>query len=164
MARLCLRPRFALQRHAADGRAVGNSPTVNVTRLGLSPRGTVLARAAQDYGVYVVDRGGGGITFLAELGDPDIHWEQRDRDLTVIKNSLQWVTNNGPDRRGGGGTRGRRSPAPERRGRVSDLSETDSCGARRSAGGPSTRERQPRAPGGPPDQPARRAGRRASGP
>ena len=79
-------------------------PSVDIARLGLSPRGTVLARAAQDYGVYVVDRGGEGLTFLAELGDPDIHWEQRDRDLAVIKNGLQWVTNNGADRRGGGGT------------------------------------------------------------
>jgi hypothetical protein len=79
-------------------------PRVDIGRLGLSARGIVLARAAQDYGVYVVDRGGGGITFLAELGNPDIHWPQRDRDLAAIKNSLQWVVNNGPNAPGGGGT------------------------------------------------------------
>jgi len=49
-------------------------PSVDVRTLGLSPTGLVVARAAQDYGVYAVDRGGGGVTFLAELGNPEIRW------------------------------------------------------------------------------------------
>jgi hypothetical protein len=70
----------------------------------------VIARAAQDFGVYVVDRGGAGITILAELGDPDIRWEGRGveppwwKDLEIIKNALQQVTNNSATTRGGGGT------------------------------------------------------------
>src|ERR1700681_2206116 len=46
--------------------------TIDLTQLGLSPQGLVIAHAAQDYGVYVVDSGGGGFTFLAELGDPEL--------------------------------------------------------------------------------------------
>ena len=46
--------------------------TVDIGKLGLSPQGLVIARAAQDFGVYLVDRGGGGLSFLAELGDPEI--------------------------------------------------------------------------------------------
>lgn len=79
-------------------------PSVDVTKLGLTPQGVILARAAQDYGVYVVDRGGGGITFLAELGNPDIHWTNRWNDLAIVKNALKRVANNGPSSVGGGGT------------------------------------------------------------
>src|SRR5262249_12278466 len=49
-------------------------PDVDIESLGLSTNGRVIAQAAQDYGVYVVDRGGSGIGFLAELGDPEIRW------------------------------------------------------------------------------------------
>jgi hypothetical protein len=85
-------------------------PKVDLDTLGLSTYGKVIARAAQDYGVYVVDRGGAGISFLAELNNPDIRWEQRGaepawwQDVQVIKNNLQWVNNNSPSARGGGGT------------------------------------------------------------
>jgi hypothetical protein len=84
--------------------------TVDLDGLGLSTDGRVIARAAQDYGVYVVDRGGSGITILAELGAPDIRWEARDsepawwKDLEIIRDQLRRVTNNGPSSRGGGGT------------------------------------------------------------
>ena len=47
-------------------------PTIDLTKLGLSPQGLVIARAAQVYGVYLVDSGGSGLTFLAEFGDPEI--------------------------------------------------------------------------------------------
>jgi hypothetical protein len=86
-------------------------PTVDLDRLELSTTGRVIARAAQDYGVYVVDRGGSGINFMAELGDPDIRWDRRSatepawwQDIDTIKNLLQRVTNNGPSTIGGGGT------------------------------------------------------------
>jgi hypothetical protein len=85
-------------------------PAVEIGRLGLSANGRVIARAAQDYGIYVVDRGGRGMTILAELGDPDIQWSARDgepawwKDLQIIRDQLRRVTNNGPTARGGGGT------------------------------------------------------------
>jgi hypothetical protein len=75
-----------------------------VDALPLTARGKVLARALQNYGVYVADRGGdGGITILAELGAKDIRWSGQDRDLGVIKQHLQWVSNSSPQNRGGGG-------------------------------------------------------------
>ena len=80
-------------------------PDVDVTKLGLTPRGVVLARAAQDYGVYIVDRGGGnGMNFLAELGNPDIRWTNDWQDLAIVKNHLKQVTNNTRSTPGGGGT------------------------------------------------------------
>ena len=84
-------------------------PDVDIGQLGLSANGRVIARAAQDYGVYVVDRGGSGMTILAELGDPDLQWSARDgepawwKDLQIIRDQLRRVTNNGPTSRGGGG-------------------------------------------------------------
>ncbi len=84
-------------------------PWVDIANLDLSPYGQTIARAAQDYGVYIVDRGGEGITILAELGDPDIRWDRAGsdppwwKDLLIIRDHLQRVTNNGPTTRGGGG-------------------------------------------------------------
>jgi hypothetical protein len=40
------------------GSLVALPPSVDITALGLSPAGQVVARALQDYGAYVVDRGG----------------------------------------------------------------------------------------------------------
>ncbi|MDX2168216.1 MAG: dockerin type I domain-containing protein [Deltaproteobacteria bacterium] len=83
---------------------------VNVEQLGLSPRGRILARAAQDYGIYLVDRGGSGLTILAELGNPEIRWSKSGsepadwQDLQIIGSHLQWVENNAADAIGGGGT------------------------------------------------------------
>jgi hypothetical protein len=85
-------------------------PTVDVTALGLSPQGLVMARAAQNYGVYLVDSGGGGLTFLAQLGDPEIRWDGTAtsppwwRDVEIIAGTLQWVINNSATTPGGGGT------------------------------------------------------------
>jgi hypothetical protein len=84
-------------------------PDVDVTSLGLAPSGLAIARAAQDYGVYVVDRGGGGINFLAEAGNPEIRWTDATgqpaswHDLKLIGERLKWVHNNATDRPGGGG-------------------------------------------------------------
>jgi len=82
---------------------------VDVERLVLSTYGRAIAHAAQDYGVYVVDRGGTGINFMAEYGDPDIRWERTTepawwQDIETVKSLLQRVTNNGPTSIGGGGT------------------------------------------------------------
>ena len=109
-------PAYAFDRDAGYsgsvpmGALLAIPPQVDLDTLGLSPFGLVIARAAQDYGVYVVDRGGQGITFLAELGNPDIRWPSRGasdpawwKDIETIKNALRRVTNNGPTSRGGGG-------------------------------------------------------------
>ena len=85
--------------------------SIDLTKLGLSPQGLTIAHAAQDYGVYVVDTGGGGFTFLAELGDPEIRWNATATappwwaDVQIILNNLQQVTNNSASNPGGGGTR-----------------------------------------------------------
>jgi hypothetical protein len=83
-------------------------PRVDIGRLGLSPPGRAIARAAQDYGVYVVDRGGEGLTILAELGNPDVRWGGGGetmwwKDLERIRDVLQQVVNNSATNRGGGG-------------------------------------------------------------
>lgn len=75
---------------------------VDVTKIGLSEVGVVVARAAQDYGVYVGDTGGEGITIQAELGNPDLAHVGVD-DPTIIVRKLQRVTNNSATTRGGGG-------------------------------------------------------------
>ena len=55
--------------------------------------------AAQDYGIYVVDRGGdGGVTLKAALDADDALYTDRLKDAEVIVKHLQRVTNNGPDR------------------------------------------------------------------
>jgi hypothetical protein len=84
--------------------------SVDVDTLGLSWRGRVLARAAQDYGIYLVDRGGSGLTILAELGNAEIRWSRSGseladwQDLEIIGNHLQWVDNNSAGAIGGGGS------------------------------------------------------------
>jgi hypothetical protein len=108
-------PAYAFDRNAGYsgllpmGTLLAIPAAIDIERLGLSTAGKVIARAAQDYGVYIVDRGGSGINFMAELGDPDIRWERSTepawwQDIETIKNLLQRVTNNGPSSVGGGGT------------------------------------------------------------
>jgi hypothetical protein len=83
--------------------------SVNLNNLKLSPQGLVVAKAAQNYGIYIVDRGGSGFSLLAQLGDPEIPWGGPQvpytyQDLAVIRNELQLVTNNTPTTPGGGGS------------------------------------------------------------
>lgn len=116
LARAFVWPAFAFDRDAdysgslPMGALLAIPSWVDIDGLGLSRRGRAIAQAAQDYGAYVVDRGGGGITFLAELGASDIRWAADAsgpgwwHDIQVIKNSLYRVANNGPSSRGGGGT------------------------------------------------------------
>lgn len=78
---------------------------VNITSLGLTSQGQVLAKAVQDYGLYVADRGGsGGMTILADLNATDIRWTGQSNDLQIIRNNLKWVSNNSQSTPGGGGT------------------------------------------------------------
>jgi hypothetical protein len=84
--------------------------TISLSTLGLSPQGLTIARAAQDYGVYIVDSDNNGFTFLAELGDPEIRWNGTAttpawwRDIQIILANLQLVANNTATNPGGGGT------------------------------------------------------------
>jgi hypothetical protein len=78
-------------------------PSVDVTRLGLSPTGLVVARALQDYGAYVVDRSS-AFTFFAEPsaeGTPAL--AELRRDIGTLRSQLRVVTNNTPLTVGGGG-------------------------------------------------------------
>ena len=106
-------PAYAFDRNSnysgsiAMGSLLAIPAGVDISKLGLSPQGMVIARAAQDYGVYVVDRGGGGISFLAELNDPEIRWDTPIpwwADIEIIKDNLQQITNNTVSAPGGGGT------------------------------------------------------------
>jgi hypothetical protein len=78
--------------------------SININSLGLTPQGLVLARAAQNYGIYVADRGGSNITILAELKANDVRWTNQTNDLNIIRNNLKWVSNNSATNPGGGGT------------------------------------------------------------
>lgn len=93
------------------GQLVAIPPSVDVTRLGLSAQGLVLAQALQDYGAYVVDSSSdyayyGDTPVYAEL-DPHVNHS----DLQTLQPLLQCVTNNGPTTIGGGSsTAPRRAP------------------------------------------------------
>ena len=117
MSRLLLAPQLAWPAYAFDmndryegtvpmGALLAIPPDVSLDQLGLSEKGKVIARAAQDYGVYVVDRGGdGGITLKAALDADDALYADRWKDAEIIVKHLHRVTNNGPDSVGGGGAR-----------------------------------------------------------
>jgi hypothetical protein len=80
-------------------------PDTNIERLSLTAKGKVLARALQDYGMYIVDRcGSGGLIVLADLNATDIRWQGSDGDLQIIRRYLRWVSNNSETSPGGGGT------------------------------------------------------------
>jgi hypothetical protein len=83
-------------------------PSVNLQSLGLSKLGMVVAAAAQNYGLYIVDSGGSGIGFLAELGDPEFASTETSPgvswlDLYLIVAHLQLITNNSQATPSGGG-------------------------------------------------------------
>lgn len=69
---------------------------VDLSKAGLSSKGLVIARALQKYGMYLVDRGGEGMTLQAELGyaaaDPSRQYrEWWGQDGPRILALLQWV-------------------------------------------------------------------------
>ena len=85
------------------GALVAIPAAVDVASLGLSAKGAAVAHAAQDYGIYVGDTGGTGITLQAELGDPELD-DGLANDLPTIANLLQRIVNNTAATPGGGGT------------------------------------------------------------
>jgi hypothetical protein len=78
-------------------------PTVDVESMILSPEGRMVARALQRYGAYVVDQAE-VMAFYAEPDAPPEVIAAIRADLPRIRRELRIVTNNGPDRVGGGGT------------------------------------------------------------
>jgi len=113
MSRLLLAPRAVWPAYAFDmndryegavpmGALLAIPPDVHLDALGLSAKGKIIAQAAQEYGVYVVDRGGdGGITLKAALDADDALYADRWKDAEIIVKHLQQVANNGPDSIGG---------------------------------------------------------------
>jgi len=68
---------------------------VDLGSLGLSSKGITTARAAQIYGVYATDRGGGGLTIMAEAGASDAYYPGADNDISIIVHNLKVVSNAG---------------------------------------------------------------------
>jgi hypothetical protein len=120
LAKAAVWPAAAFDRHADAyagtlpmGALLAIPADVDLAKLGLSAEGLVLARAAQDYGVYVVDStNGAGVTLMAQLGDPEIRWPGWQSDVATVVHHLQQVTNNAAATPGGGGTP-RKPLAPE---------------------------------------------------
>jgi hypothetical protein len=83
------------------GSLVAIPPSVDLSTLGLSKDGRVLAKALQDYGAYVTDRSA-GFAFYAEPSAERRLGSMR-ADLDKIRAQLRIVTNNGPSSVGGGG-------------------------------------------------------------
>jgi len=100
MSRLLLAPEAVWPAYSFDmndryegavpmGSLLAIPPDVKIDHLGLSEKGMVVARAAQDYGVYVVDRGGdGGITLKAALDADDFLYPDRWTDAGIIVKHL----------------------------------------------------------------------------
>ncbi len=74
---------------------------VDLGSLHLSPGGLVIAQAMRDYGAYLVDASE-NFTLFAEPSAEPLLGPARS-DLQAIRAALRIVTNNGPDRAGGGG-------------------------------------------------------------
>ncbi len=90
-------------------------PWVDINALGIAdPQAREVARAAQDYGIYIVDTGGAAPTEIIIRIDPQAAGDIRDRDtfgeglrlalrhLTVVANSH--ANGHAPETPGGGGT------------------------------------------------------------
>ena len=74
-------------------------PEVHVDKLGLSKKGLVIAQTLQEYGAYVVDRGGdGGVTIKAALDAADAMYADSWKDMGILIKVLQQVTNNGVEK------------------------------------------------------------------
>jgi hypothetical protein len=88
------------------GSLVAIPQSVNLSTLGLSPSGLMLAQAFKDYGAYIVDTSAG----FSVYAEPSIATQTPTQlaamraDLNKIRAQLRVVTNNGPSSVGGGGT------------------------------------------------------------
>lgn len=81
-------------------------PSVDLTKLGLSPEGMALARAYATFGGYVVDAAARtNMIAVTEAGCTQTQIDNLQRDKRKILAQLRMVTNNGPDSIGGPGDR-----------------------------------------------------------
>ncbi len=98
--------------NVAIGSLIAIPPTVNLTKLGLTPSGLALARALQDYGAYCDDSAGSSGIVISAEGAAEGMSELRDMraDFPKIHPYLRLVTNNTAATPGGGGVP-RRAPA-----------------------------------------------------
>jgi hypothetical protein len=117
--------RFAPSGNIHFGSLLAIPSSVDLKSLGLGPSGPAyeIARALQDYGVYVKgaynaelfplrDRAGRPhLVFCAELGQSEMLPRDEQRKLSLAVRHLKVVSNNRPTTVGGGGER-RRLPAP----------------------------------------------------
>ena len=116
---VCVWPATNAMRFAPpNGDAAGNihigsllalPPDLDVSALGLPPSALVIARALQDYGVYVI---GHGPRPFALLSEGRMTGGEVDAALNRLVPLLQVVTNNTPQTPGGGGSP-RRPAAPK---------------------------------------------------
>jgi hypothetical protein len=114
ISRLLLNPSYVWPAYAFDmndnykgtvpmGSLLAIPPQVQLDTLGLSAKGLIIARAAQDYGIYVVDRGGdGSIIIKAALDADDAKYANSKKDMEIVIKLLQRIINNAADNIGGG--------------------------------------------------------------
>lgn len=81
-------------------------PSVDITKLGLSPEGLMLAKAMQDYGVYVGDKASNVTLYASNDVERELPSEFKNmvKDFQdVLHDELRFVTNNTKNNIGGGG-------------------------------------------------------------
>ena len=79
--------------------------SVNVSALGLSREGLILAKALQNYGTYVVDRAGSFTVYTDPVMDGTAALSNPRADMNKVRAQLRIVTNNSPTTVNGGGLR-----------------------------------------------------------
>jgi hypothetical protein len=85
------------------GSLVSIPRSVDLNRLGLSPRGLAIARALQDYGAYLVDASENFTLFAEPTAEPLLASARS--DLNAIRSALRIVTNSSEQNVAGGGSR-----------------------------------------------------------
>jgi hypothetical protein len=93
------------------GSLVAIPAAVDLDRLDLSCGGRMLARALQDYGAYVVDRGGAFALYAEPTAEGTSEIDDMRGDLPALRALLRGVVNSSSGSVGGGGTP-RQPPAP----------------------------------------------------
>lgn len=83
-------------------------PTVDIKSLGLSPEGLMLAKAMQDYGIYVGDRASQVTLYASNDVQRELpgQFNKLVSDFQkILRNELRYVTNSGANSIAGGGVR-----------------------------------------------------------
>ncbi|MDC0711453.1 hypothetical protein POL68_23480 [Stigmatella sp. ncwal1] len=91
--------------HVAMGAYFAIPPSVDLSTLGLTAEGRMVAQALQDFGAYVTDATGGTVAFYVEPTAPSSFVSNLRRDLPLIRSKMRRVTNNSASAPNGPGTR-----------------------------------------------------------